>query len=114
MPLKTMVATADNLIDKTKKPLYLITMGFIYIGYIIVFLGISYISPSYIRIISNITYALIGLILVYKFNPMRESPTLTDYDSNLIFISATFILFNLGITEFALSFFNTVKSSFGL
>jgi len=112
--VKNMLEKADNVIETTKKPLYLVTMGLVYIGYIILFLGISYISPNYIRVISNITYACIGLVLMYKFNPFRESTTVGEYDSKLIFISALFILFNLGVTEFALAFFNTVKMSFGL
>ena len=111
---KNVLEKADNAIEIAKKPLYLATMGFIYIGYVIVFLGISYVSPNYIRILSNITYALIGLVLMYKFNPFRDTTSLTEYDSRLIFISAGFILFNLGITEFALAFFKTVKTTFGL
>jgi hypothetical protein len=110
---KNLLEKTDNAIETAKKPLYLVTMGFVYIGYIIIFLGISYISPTYIRAISNITYTMIGLVLMYKFNPFREA-TLTEYDSKLIFISALFILFNLGVTEFAIAFFNTVKTSFGI
>jgi hypothetical protein len=111
---KTILEKADTMLETAKKPLYLVTMGFVYIGYIVIFLGISYISPDYIRIISNITYAMIGLVLMYKFNPFREATTVSEYDSKLIFISALFILFNLGVTEFALAFFDTVKTTFGL
>jgi len=111
---KTMLEKTDTVLETAKKPLYLVTMGFVYIGYIILFLGISYISPDYIRFISNITYVIIGLVLMYKFNPFREATAVTEYDSKLIFISAVFILFNLGVTEFALAFFKTVKTTFGL
>jgi hypothetical protein len=113
-PGKTILEKADTVLETAKKPLYLVTMGFVYIGYIILFLGISYISPDYIRSISNITYVLISLVIMYKFNPFREATTVSEYDSKLIFISAGFILFNLGVTEFALSFFKTVKSTFGI
>jgi hypothetical protein len=113
-PGKTLLDKADTAMETAKKPLYLVTMGFVYIGYVILFLGISYISPRYIRAVSNITYAMIGLVLMYKFNPFREATTVGEYDAKLIFISALFILFNLGVTEFALSFFKTVKNTFGL
>jgi hypothetical protein len=103
---------ADNLIDDTTKPLYLISSGFIFIGYIAMFLGISYISPKYIRTISNIVYVFIALLLLYKFNSFREVSTISAYDSKLISLSATFILFNLGVTEYALKFFDTVKNTF--
>ncbi len=114
MASKGVLEKADVAVEIAKKPLYMVTMGFIYIGYIIVFLGISYISPAYIRAVSNFTYVLIGLVLMYKYNPFRETKSLSEYDAKLIFISATFILFNLGITEFALSFFKTVKITFGI
>jgi hypothetical protein len=114
MAVKNLLEKADNAIETTKKPLYLVTMGFVYIGYMVLFLGISYVSPNYIRLISNVTYIMIGLVLMYKFNPFREAVTIGEYDAKLIFISALFILFNLGVTEFALSFFKTVKTSFGL
>jgi hypothetical protein len=114
MAVKNLLEKADNAIETTKKPLYLVTMGFVYIGYMVLFLGISYVSPNYIRLISNVTYIMIGLVLMYKFNPFREAATIGEYDAKLIFISALFILFNLGVTEFALSFFKTVKTSFGL
>ena len=104
----------DEMVETTKKPLYLITTAFITIGYIIMFLGVSYISPNYIRSISNVTYALIAVLLMYKFNPLRPITVLSDYDAKLIFISASFILFNLGVTEYALSFFETMKNTFGI
>ena len=113
-PGKTLLEKADTVLEISKKPLYLVTMGFVYIGYVILFLGISYISPDYIRVVSNITSVMIGLVLMYKFNPLRETTSVTEYDSKLIFISASFILFNLGVTEFALAFFKTVKTTFGL
>lgn len=103
---------ADNLIDETTKPLYLISSGFVFIGYIFMFLGISYVSPKYIRIISNATYVFIALLLLYKFNPLREVSSISTYDSKLISLSASFILFNLGVTEYALKFFDTVKNTF--
>lgn len=104
----------DDIVETTKKPLYLITTAFVTVGYVVMFLGVSYISPNYIRTISNITYALIASVLMYKFNPLRQITAISDYDAKLIFISASFILFNLGVTEYALSFFQTMKNTFGL
>jgi hypothetical protein len=103
---------ADNFVDVTTKPLYLISSGFVFIGYIFMFLGITYISPKYIRTVSNITYILIAVLLLYKFNPLREVSSLSSYDTKLISLSASFILFNLGVTEYAINFFDTVKNTF--
>ncbi len=115
MVLKTMIDKADNMVESSKKPLYLLSSGFIFIGYITMFLGVSFISPKYIRTISNITYVFIAFILMYKFGRLRgEATTITENDSKLISLSASFILFNLGVTEYALSFFETVKNTFGV
>ena len=111
MAIKTVV---DNVTESVKTPLYLMTVGLVYIGYIAVFLGISYISPSYIRLLSNLAYILVGLLLAYKFNPLRSATTITEADSKLIFVCAVFIIFNMGITEYAIMFFNTVKTSFNI
>ena len=107
-----MMQKADNFIEDTTKPLYLISSGFVFIGYIAMFLGISYVSPKYIRTISNITYVFIAFLLLYKFNPLREASSITAYDSKLISLCASFILFNMGVTEYALKFFDTVKNTF--
>ncbi len=111
MALKTAV---DNATETVKKPLYLATMGVVYLGYIAVFLGISYISPTYIRLASNVAYIFVGILLAYKFNPLREVASITEADTRLIFMCAIFIIFNLGITEYALMFFDTVKNTFGI
>jgi hypothetical protein len=114
MVVKTMMKNADNAIEGAKMPLYMLSSGFIYIGYIAMFLGVTYVSPKYIRTLSNITYIFIALLLLYKFNPFKEVSGITEYDSKLISLSASFILFNLGVTEYALSFFDTVKNTFGV
>ena len=111
MAIKTAI---DNASETIKAPLYFVTVGLVYIGYIVVFLGISYISPSYIRLASNIAYILVGLLLAYKFNHLRSATTITEADTRLIFVSAVFIIFNLGITEYALMFFNSVKTAFDI
>jgi len=111
MALKTVV---DNATETVKAPLYFVTVGLVYIGYIAVFLGISYISPTYIRLASNVAYILVGLLLAYKFNPLRGATAVTEADTKLIFVCAVFIIFNLGITEYALMFFDTVKTTIGI
>jgi hypothetical protein len=85
-------------------------MGITYLTYIFLFLGISYILPSYIRLISNFMHVVICLFLIYKFNPMRTNQQLTEYDNYFIFFAAVFILMSMGLTEFSLAFFNTLRN----
>lgn len=107
--IKTMVNKADNAIEGIKKPTFLLTMALTYITYIFLFLGISYLLPSYIRAISNGLHMLICSFLIYKFNPLRSVQQITETDKNLIFFAALFIIMSTSITEFAISFFNSMK-----
>jgi len=86
----------------------------IYIVYILIFLGISYVAPQHIRFISNLIHILLAIILIIKFNPFRSNNVIAPSDGALIFGAAIFILINVGITEFAISFFDSVKNLFNI
>ncbi len=110
--VKNMVKKADNAIENIKGPSFLFTIGITYISYIFIFLGISYLLPGYIRTISNVMHILICLFLIYKFNPLRSVQQITETDKSMIFFAALFIIMSTSITEFALSFFNSLKKVF--
>ena len=110
--IKNAIKQTDGVVESIKKPTFLFTIGITYVSYIFVFLGISYMLPTYIRVISNIANLAICLFLIYKFNPLRSNQQLTETDSNLIFFAAVFIIMSTSITEFALSFFNSMKNVF--
>lgn len=110
--IKNAIKQTDGVVESIKKPTFLFTVGITYVSYIFVFLGISYMLPTYIRVISNIANLAICLFLIYKFNPLRSNQQLTETDSNLIFFAAVFIIMSTSITEFALSFFNSMKNVF--
>jgi hypothetical protein len=107
--VKNIIKKTDDAIESIKKPTFLVTIGITYISYIFLFLGISYLLPSYIRSISNGLNIIICLFLIYKFNPLRSLQQITDADKNLIFFTALFIIMSTGVTEFAISFFNSMK-----
>ena len=107
--MKNMVKKADEAIEGIKKPTFLFTMTLTYITYIFLFFGISYLLPSYIRTISNGLHIVICLFLIYKFNPLRSTQQITETDKNIIFFAALFIIMNTSITEFAISFLNSMK-----
>jgi hypothetical protein len=112
MPPIPMDVKADRVMETAKKPAYLLTLGITYIGYVFLFLGVSYISPGYIRAFGNFMHIMICFFLIYKFNPLRGKIQLTEYDSQMIFLSSMFILVNLGITEISEFFFNNLKKLF--
>lgn len=110
--VKNAIKKTDDVVESVKRPTFLFTIGITYVSYIFIFLGISYLLPTYIRAISNVMHLVICLFLIYKFNPLRTNQKLTETDANLIFFTAVFIILSTGITEFALAFFNSLKNVF--
>lgn len=107
--IKNIVKKTDDVVESVKKPTLIFTIGLTYISYIFLFLGISYLLPSYIRAITNILHSTICAFLIYKFNPLRSVEQITETDKNLIFFAALFILMSTSITEFSIAFFNSMN-----
>ena len=104
----------DRVLESHAKPTYMLLITGFYIVYILIFLGITYIAPQYIRLVSNLIHIMLAIILILKFNPFRANPIFTPSDNALIFGAGIFILINIGITEFAMSFFDGVKTLFNV
>ena len=77
---------------ENKQLLFLLTMMLIYLGYIVLFLGISYIDESYIDRLNFIVQLLIGGFIVYKFHPFSKHFVLEPFDKQLIFYAGFFLL----------------------
>lgn len=86
-------------LDGIKKPIYLISIGSLYLMYFLVFFGLFNISPEYTRLFSNFIQFGICLFLILRFHPFRKHE-LKEFDGDIIFGSAMFLLANLGITEY--------------
>lgn len=89
----------DNILDKIKTPLYVISIGIIYLSYILVYIGVFYMNKEYIHYINIFIQLFIGIFLLFRFHPFREH-ILRKNDSMIIFGSAVFLLTNLGLTQF--------------
>jgi hypothetical protein len=57
----------DKILDKMKKPVYLTSIGFIYISYFLIFFGIFYINKKYIELFSNLLLIFVCLFLIRIF-----------------------------------------------
>ncbi len=90
-------------LDSIKKPIYLISIGTLYLMYFLIFFGLFNISPEYTRLFSNFIQLGICLFLIIRFNPFRQHE-LREFDGTIIFGSAMFLLANLGITEYIIQF----------
>jgi|LauGreDrversion4_2_1035121.scaffolds.fasta_scaffold00036_3 hypothetical protein len=88
----------DKILDKIKKPVYLTSIGFIYISYFLIFFGIFYMNKKYIELFSNLLLTFVCLFLIIRFHPFRKHE-LREFDATIIFGSAILLLTNAGLTK---------------
>jgi hypothetical protein len=96
-------------LDSIKKPIYLISIGILYLMYFLIFFGLFNINKEYTRLLGNFIQLGICLFLIIRFNPFRKHE-LREFDSVIIFGSAMFLLANLGITEYIIQFVRNKRS----
>lgn len=80
--------------------------------YIILFslFGVVILQQSYIKQYNRLIQMFVCVFLLIKFHPFREH-TLKEGDSNIIFGSAFFLLFNLGIIQYMNTTMSTVEKT---
>lgn len=96
----------DNAVERVKKPLFMYSFLTVHVLYALLILGIVVVDATYMEHIHVALQVALCLFLIFRFNPLR-SYVLKDYDGEIIFSSALFLLYNLGITEFLKSYFYT-------
>jgi len=101
----------DHFLDKVKKPIYILTVGSLYLLYFVTLVGLYYVKPNYIQIVSNIAHTFICLFLIIRFNQFRKQIVLREFDEKIIFGSALILLFNLSITQYLLRFISKKDTS---
>ena len=89
-------------INKLEKYLYYSVSILLYVSYLAIFLGIYFINPEYLQASIHTLEFIICLILIARFHPFQQA-RLNIYDQQLIFLCATILLTNLGITNYIIS-----------
>jgi len=100
--LQGVFTSIENLVSKGDKYYgkMILSSHMFNIIYILLFsiFGISLVKNQLIRSLNTLIQMFICILLLIKYHPFREH-TLAQSDSNLIFSSAVFLFFNLGIIE---------------
>jgi len=96
--MKYIILYIDVILEKIAKPIYVSLMVILYCFYFFIIFGIFYINIHYLRILIVSIQVFIAIILIIRFNPFRRH-TLQKSDGDIIFASATFLLFNAFLTE---------------
>ena len=88
----------NNLSEKQKESIYFGAMMIVHILYLFTFLGVAYLDKHYVRLFNVIVQITISSILILRFNKYSQH-RITSFDKTLIISAASFLLFNLFITE---------------
>ena len=96
--------------DEIKLSVYMGMVAILYLSYFLVFFGIYYVNPNYIKILSITIQLFICLFLLWSFNPFIKQE-LRVYDRRIIFAAAFFLLNNVVITEIE-TYFNPLQIIF--
>jgi len=87
-----------SLSEKQKENIYYMSILILYAMYGLTFLGVIYLNKKYIRIFNIIIHVSVCLLLILRFNPYNEHQ-ITNFDKTLIITAASFLLFNVFVTE---------------
>ena len=102
-----------NFSDNQKNMIFMWSISIIYILYIITFLGLVSIKSHYISNARTFIEAISCVILIIRFNPYVNH-NITNFDKTIIFSVATFLLFNIVISELYLRYStNPIVNSLG-
>uniref|UniRef100_A0A6C0HZG5 Uncharacterized protein n=1 Tax=viral metagenome TaxID=1070528 RepID=A0A6C0HZG5_9ZZZZ len=94
----------DNDFEKIQKHIFMFSVVIIHISYIAIFLGVFYINENYIRYLSTLIQTFVAILLTIRFNPFNKYYKTTEFDKQIIFYSATFLLLNVVSTEIYTTF----------
>jgi len=92
-----------NFSDSQKQTIFMWSFIIIYILYIVTFLGLVSINSHYISKARTIIETISCILLIIRFNPYVIH-SITNFDRTMIFSVATFLLFNIVISELYLRY----------
>jgi hypothetical protein len=97
-----------DLLEKTKKPIYLFLIFVIYLSYFLTFFGIYYVDPDLLKYFTLGVNLFVCLFLLIRFHPF-QTHELRYFDDKLIFASGIILLSNLGIDIYLKPLHDTTK-----
>lgn len=95
---------------KSYENFYHLVLYFSYVLYFITLIGISYINPKYLSLLQNILKYFVILFLLFKFHPFQKNVNFTNFDREIVFSSALFLLATSSLTEIVKKYFYSIKS----
>lgn len=98
MNFSKILENIDDLLETIKRPIYLWFVFLPFVAYLVSIFGIIYLNPEYVDLMKSLTQIAIAIILLIRFNPMKEKHQLKEYDETIIFGTALVLITNASIT----------------
>ena len=94
----TFMFAVDRVLELVVNPIYYWLLILIYAIYISAALGVWYVYPGYLNILTNSMQIFVATVLILRFNPFRRTThILHTFDHNIIFASGIMLLVNAGL-----------------
>jgi hypothetical protein len=87
-----------HISEKYKEKIFTWSFIILYGLYIVTFIGLVTFNLNYIRLLRSLIEVITCILLIIRFNPYVYHIT-TSFDKLMIFTVATFLLFNVAISE---------------
>ena len=81
-----------------------------YFLFIVSFLGLSLVDPSYLFTLESVMKTYVALFLVLRFNPLTDTRP-SEMDKGISFSAGLFLLFTTSVGVIARTFFSSAVSS---
>jgi hypothetical protein len=95
--LKQIQDRVDNILDYFGHYFFYLIL-LLHVVYIFIFIGISAFNSIYLNMLDIFIQSFVCLFLLFRFHPFRKHK-LREYDADIIFSSALFLLFNMILVE---------------
>lgn len=105
--MEAVIHKLDEIFELIKKPFYIVMIILVNVLYITAYFGIMKYNVKYLEYLNIGIQLFICIFLIIRFNPLRKHH-LKEFDANIIFGSAIYLLVNLGLTEYILHYVNNV------
>tara|TARA_E500000178_G_C16882719_1_gene689776 strand:+ start:190 stop:480 length:291 start_codon:yes stop_codon:yes gene_type:complete len=79
---------------------------FYYIITVLALIGVYTITPGYLDELKTFIKIFVSLILIYKFNPLREKVYCSKFDKKIIFNAGIYLLLTTFISDFLFDLIN--------
>ena len=74
----------DNFIDYFSAPVYHLLTVLLMLAYILIVIGVTYVNPDYTGYLTLVSQTFIAIILIIRFNPLRNHMICSENDRTLV------------------------------